>query len=223
MGRLGYAILLSLLVAGALYVFWPEGEPPRDPPLWSGEAPTRYRVVAAGQTQEVDDAVVRFNGLERPLDAERHRQLWSFVQSLTVNERVAIAASEERLAEYGIVAGRELSGASQRLRWGGSGTDFYVWDSRRLIPCGKDISDRLDALARRLDRAVIIDLPPLYGVTVDGLSLRLAGGAWRDALHSERPEFNRRINRLYDLLGLIIKIVPFQNGWCGCGLTAMAD
>lgn len=200
MGRLGYILLLSFLVAGALYVFWPESEAPRDPLLWSGEAPTRYRVVAGGLTQEVDDSIVRFDGLERPLDAERHRQLWSFVQSLTVNERVAIPASEERLPEYGVVAGRELSGAGQQLRWGGSGTDFYVWDGRRLIPCGKEISDRLDTMARRLDRVVILELPPLHGITVDGLSLRLADGAWRDALHSERPNFNRRINRLYDLL-----------------------
>ena len=208
MGRLGYLILVALLVAGALYVFWPAHEPERAPPLWSktgtktgsGDAPAHYRVEAGGLTQEVDGEVVRIAGVERPLDANRHRMLWSFISSLTVNERVAIPAGEERLAEYGIVAGREISAEGKRLRWGGSGKDSYVWDGRRLIPCGKDITERLDTLARRLDRKVLLDLPPVRGVTVDELNLRLEGGGWRDALRSERPDFNRRINRLYDLL-----------------------
>lgn len=200
MGRLGYLILLSLLIIGGAYVFWPTGEPERDPPLWHGEAPTRYRLVAGGLTQEVDGGLVRIADLERPLDGNLHRMLWSFVRSLTVNERVAIATAEDRLGGYGITAERELSGDGQRLRWGGSGNDFYVWDGRRLIPCGKDITDRLDVLARRLDRAVLIELTSIHGVNVDGLSLRLKDGGWHDALRSERPSFNRRINRLYDLL-----------------------
>ncbi len=199
MGRLGYIILLSLLVAGAAYVFWPTGEVPRDPPLWRGESPTRYRVVADGLTQEVDQTTVRFAGIERPLDGNRHRLLWSFISSLTVNERVAIPASEERLADYGVSPAREVAAEGQRLRWGGSGNDYFVWDGTRLIPCGKDISERLDGLARRLDHAALLDLPLIRGVSVDGLTLRLEEGGWRDALHSERPGFNRRINRLYDL------------------------
>lgn len=200
MGRIGYIILLSLLVIGGAYVFWPTGEPERDPPLWRGEMPTRYRLVAGGLSQEVDGEQVRIGDLERPLDGNLHSMLWSFVRSLTVKESVAIPAAEDRLGEYGVGPGRELSGDGQQLRWGGSGNDYYVWDGRRLIPCGKDITDRFDALARRLDRAVLIDLPPVRGVIVDGLSLRLDGGGWRDALHSERPDFNRRINKLYDLL-----------------------
>lgn len=200
MGRIGYLILVTMLVAGALYVFWPAAEAPRDPPLWRGEPPSRYRVVAGGLTQEVDGAKVLLDGIERPLDGNRHRLLWSFIQSLTVNERVAVQTPEDRLAEYGIDGGRELAGDGQRLRWGGRAKDFYIWDGSRLIPCGKDITDRLDNLTHRLDRAVLLDLPPIRGVNIDGLGLRLDGGGWRDALHSERPDFNRRINRLYDLL-----------------------
>lgn len=200
MGRLGYLILVSLLIVGGAYVFWPTGEPERDPPLWRGEAPTQYRLVAGGLTQDVDGDQVHIGDLARPLDGNLHRMLWSFVHSLTVNERVAIPTAEDRLGDYGIGAERELSANGHRLRWGGSGNDFYVWDGRRLIPCGKDITDRLDVLARRLDRAVLIELPTISGVTVDGLSLRIDDGGWRDALHSERPNFNRRINRLYDLL-----------------------
>ena len=203
MGRLGYVILLALLVAGAAYVFWPEADAVRDPPLWRGEAPTRYRVSAGGLTQEVDGAKVVLDGIERPLDDNRHRQLWSFIASLTVNERVTIPTPEDNLAGYGIGGGRELAGDGQRLRWGGNANDFYLWDGRRLIPCGKDITDRLDVLTHRLDRKLLLELPPIRGVNVDGLGLRLEAGAWRDALHSERPDFNRRINRLYDLLELL--------------------
>lgn len=200
MGRLGYFVLLSVLVAGAVYVFWPAASETRDPPLWRGEAPSRYRVVAGGTTQEVDDSKVVIDGIERPLDVNRHRMLWSFIASLTVNERVAIVTPEDRLADYGISGDREVAGGGQRLRWGGSGKDFYVWDGQRLIPCGKDITDRLDSSAVRLDRALLLDLPPIHGVNIDGVSLRLDAGGWRDPAHSERPDFNRRINRLYDLL-----------------------
>jgi hypothetical protein len=203
MGRSGYLILLALLVLGAGYVFWPETQAPSAPPLWRGEPPTRYRVIAGGLTQEVDGATVRVDGLERPLDRSRHETLWSFIRSLTIDERFATLVGEDRLGGYGLDAGRELVGDGQRLRWGGTGSERYVWDGRRLVPCTKEVAERFDAVTGRLDRALLLDLPPVRGVSVDGLTLRLDDGGWRDTLRAERPAFNRRINKLYDLLELL--------------------
>lgn len=200
MGRTGYLILLALLIVGAGYVFWPEAAAPSAPPIWRGDPPTRYRVVAGGLTQEVDGTTVRIDGIERPLDRGRHETLWSFIRSLTIDERFATLVGEDRLSGYGLGAERELVSGEQRLRWGGTGAERYIWDGRRLVPCTKEIADRFDSVTRRLDRAQVFDLPPIRGVNVDGLTLRLDDGGWRDTLHAERPTFNRRINKLYDLL-----------------------
>ncbi len=205
MGRLGYVVLLLMLVAGAAYVFWPEAAEAQAPPLWRGETPSRYQVVAGGLTQEVDGSVVRIHQLERPLDANRHDELWSYVRSLTVVERLITSVPEDQLPAYGIDGSRELMGGGLRLRWGGTGDDTYVWDGAhaRLVPCERAVATRLDALTGRLDQARLIDLQPLRGIGLDGLTLHLEGGAWRDAQLSERPDFNRRVNRLYDLLELL--------------------
>ncbi|HEX3132648.1 MAG TPA: hypothetical protein VHX44_03585, partial [Planctomycetota bacterium] len=205
MGRLGYLILLTLLIAGGAYTFWPEPAEIEQPPLWKGETPTRYRVLSGGLTQEVDGATVRIEGIERPLDANRHDELWSYVRSLKVNDSVVTKVAEDQVSAYGIDGMRELSGAGLRLRWGGAGQDHYVWDgaAARLIPCDQALITKLDALTRRLDQAMLIELPSIYGISVDGLSLRLENGGWRDLLNAERPTFNRRVNRLYDLIEVL--------------------
>lgn len=205
MGRLGYLILVTLLIAGGAYVFWPEPAEVELPRLWKGEAPTAYQVISGGLTQKVDGAEVHIDGVVRPLDPNRHDELWSYVSSLKVDERVVTRVAEDQLNAYGIDGMREVSGGGLRLRWGGTNNDRYVWEgaAARLIPCDKTIITRLDALTRRLDQVLLIELPSLRGITIDGLSLRLENGAWRDVLSAERPSFNRRVNRLYDLLELM--------------------
>ena len=84
MGRLGYITLVLLLVVGATYVFWPEPSEVQDPPLWRGNPPAHYQVLAGGLTQVVDGTKVRINDIERPLDSSRQDDLWSFVRSLTI-------------------------------------------------------------------------------------------------------------------------------------------
>lgn len=205
MGRLGYLILVTLLIAGGTYVFWPEAAEVELPRLWKGETPTRYRVLSGGLTQEVDGVTVRVDGIERPLDANRHEELWSYVRSLKVDERVVTRVAEDQVNAYGLDGMREVSGGGLRLRWGGTGDDRYVWDgaAARLIPCDKALIARLDALTRRLDQVMLIELPSIYGISIDGLSLRLEDGGWRDRLSAERPTFNRRVNRLYDLVEIL--------------------
>lgn len=202
MGRLGYFILVALLVVGSAYVFWPEPAELLDPPLWKGEIPTKYQVIAGELTQRVDGQVVRINDVERPLDANRHNELWSFVTALTVNERAVTQVSEDQLTSYGIDGTREVSGSGVRLRWGGKGKDFFVWEgtSGRLMPCGMDISKRLDALTKRLDQSLLINVRTLRGIGIDTLHLRLNQNGWSDELQAERPNFNRRVNQLFDLL-----------------------
>ena len=82
MGRFGYLILVTLLIAGGAYVFWPEPAEIELPRLWKGETPTRYRVLSGGLTQEVDEETVRIAGIERPLDVNRHDALWAYVRSV---------------------------------------------------------------------------------------------------------------------------------------------
>ena len=202
MGRLGYFILVALLVVGSAYVFWPEPAEHLDPPLWKGETPAKYQVIAGGLTQRVDGQLVRINDVERPLDSNRHNELWSYVTTLTVNERAVTQASEDQLTSYGIDGTREVSGSGVRLRWGGKGKEYFVWEgtSGRLMPCGIDISKRLDALTKRLDQALLINVRTLRGIGVDTLRLRLDQNGWRDELQAERPNFNRRVNQLFSLL-----------------------
>jgi hypothetical protein len=205
MGRLGYLILLTLLIAGGAYVFWPEPVEIEQPRLWKGGTPTRYRVLSGGLTQEIDGPTMRIDGIERPLDFSRHDELWSYVRSLKVNESVVTKVPEDQVNAYGLDGMRELSGGGLRLRWGGTGQDSYVWDgaAARLIPCDKMLITKLDALTRRLDQMMLIELPSIYGIAIDGLSLRLENGAWRDVLNAERPAFNRRVNRLYDVVEVL--------------------
>ena len=202
MGRLGYFILLVLLVVGSVYVWWPEPAEHVDPPLWTGEIPVKYQVIAEGLTQHVDGQLVRINDVERPLDTNRHSELWSYLTTLTVNERAVTRVSEEQLASYGIDGGHEVSGSDVRLRWGGKEKEFFVWEGMtgRLMPCGADISKRLDALTKRLDQTALINVLTVRGIGIDTLRLRLGTSGWRDEVQAERPNFNRRVNQLFALL-----------------------
>jgi hypothetical protein len=202
MGRLGYLILLTLLVAGAAYVFWPEPAEQELPPLWRGAVPSAFRLVADGHTQEVAGERLTVDGIELPLDKTRRDDLWSYVSSLKVDAKLLTTVAEDALAPYGIDGTRELAGGNLRLRWGGTGDQRYVWDgaTARLLPCSRGIGDRLDQLARRLDRPHLIDLPQVFGLHIDGLTLVLAERMWRDALQAERPDFNRRVNQMFDLI-----------------------
>jgi hypothetical protein len=205
MGRLGYLVLVVLLVVGGAYVFWPEPAPTDEVPLWDKPAPERYRVVSGGLEQEVDAGVVRIQGVERPLDDDRHRSLWSYLANLNFGDYATTGVGEDQLADYGLDASRELSTDGLRLRWGGKAQDRYLWQaaSGRLMPCQPVIIDRLDALTRRLDRQQLVDLPAITAIGIDGLRLRLEGGTWSDALQAERPPFNRRVNRLFDLVEVL--------------------
>ena len=202
MGRLGYFILLALLVVGSAYVFWPEPAEHVDPPLWKGEIPSKYQVIAGGLTQHVDGQFVRINDVERPLDTNQHHELWSYLTTLTVNERAVTRVGEEQLASYGIDGSHEVSGSDVRLRWGGKGKEFFVWEgvTGRLMPCAADISKRLDALTRRLDQTLLINVLTVRSIGIDTLRLRLEPNGWRDEAQAERPNFNRRVNQLFALL-----------------------
>jgi hypothetical protein len=202
MGRLGYFILLALLMVGSAYVFWPEPAEHVDPPLWTGEIPAKYQVIAGGLTQHVDGQLVRINDVERPLDTNRHSELWSYLTVLTVNERAVTRVGEEQLASYGIDGSHEVSGSNLRLRWGGKGKEFFVWEgiTGRLMPCEADISKRLDALTKRLDQTSLINIFTVRGIGIDTLRLRLDTSGWRDEAQAERPNFNRRVNQLFALL-----------------------
>lgn len=202
MGRPGYFILLTLLVVGAAYVFWPEPAEQELPPLWRGEVPNAFRLIADGHTQDVTGEQLVIDGIELPLDRSRSDELWSYVRSLKVDAKSITTVAEDALSAYGIDGSRELTGGSLRLRWGATGDQRYIWDgaTAHLMPCGRSIYDRLDQLARRLDRAQLINLPQVFGLHLDGLTLVLSDRLWRDALQAERPDFNRRVNQLFDLI-----------------------
>ncbi len=213
MSRIGYLILVALLLALGAYVFWPKEEAIALEYAWTKDAPTRYRLVRGDVVQEIDGNVVRIKGLERPIASDKHALLWEFIGSWGWLPKHSITGvSEDELASYGIDGTRELTCDGLFLRWGRSKKEYYVWDGLRgRIYISDDyFYERLNVLSERLDNLEMLDLESYTRVTVDNLNLALDNGEktagsprWRDTIRPQRPDFNLRINKLYDLLGVL--------------------
>ena len=213
MSRIGYLILVALLLALGTYVFWQKEEATPLEYAWTKDAPTRYRLVRGDVVQEVDGKVVRIKGLERPIASDKHALLWEFIGSWGWLPKHSITGvSEDELASYAIDGTQELTCDGLFLRWGRSKKDYYVWDGLRgRIYISDDyFYERLNVLSERLDDLEMLDLASYSRVTVDNLNLALDNGEktagsprWRDTVRPQRPDFNLRINKLYDLLGVL--------------------
>jgi hypothetical protein len=210
MSRIGYLILLTLLVVLGTYVFWQQPEPPPLEYPWTKEAPTRYRVVHGDLVQEIDGEKVRIKGLERPLSSDKQRRLWAYVKDLGWLPKASITGvNESDLPQYGIDNSHELSCDGLFLRWGKNKKDYYLWDGLRgrIYISEASVNERLNTLSERLDDLEMLNLPSYTRITVDNITVALDpqstnvdAARWRDVVRPQRPDFNLRVNKLYDLL-----------------------
>ncbi len=210
MSRVGYIILLALLVGLGTYVYWPE---PGDPPLthiWTQDAPTRYRVIHGDLEQEIDGDVVHMKAVERPLDADLHQRLWRTIKRAGwIPTKVINGVREDQLDQYGIDGTQAITCEGLIMRWGKIKDVGYIWDGLkgRILISDEWFHDRLTEMSQRMDVLTALEPSRFTRITVDNLNVALMQGTnpgdyprWRDAVQPQRPDFNMRVNKLYDLL-----------------------
>jgi hypothetical protein len=213
MSRLGYLVLITLIVSLASYVFWPQQTEDPSERIWIGAPPSRYAVTFDSVQQNVEGEVVRFGEHERPLETSIHDRLWNILTEWRWFEKNSVAGiGEDRLAEYGISDKREIKTDGLLIRWGVKDNTFYLWDGRkgRVYSGEKILADELDKNTRWLYQRRLLDLQPFTRLSINTTSLTLdrspafaSDPQWRDALRPERPFFNARVNRLYDLISVL--------------------
>lgn len=201
MGRLGWAILGIVALALATYVLWPTGAADDGVMVHGGPVPTTYRVRAGGIEQEIDVSQVTIGGVRLRLDQQKHDDLWGFISNLSGAVKQTVTG-DDALAAYGLGDAREVSATGLRLRWGGAGGSFYLWEglSGRLFITDRNVNERLTALTRRLDRPVVASFDRIQRVEVAGLALVFLGNEWRDEVRGRRPPVTRQVSALANLV-----------------------
>ncbi len=201
MGRLGWAILGIVALALAAYVLWPTGRADNSVVVHSGPVPDAYQVHAGGIAQEITGHQVTISGVRLVLDKKKHDELWGFIADLSGEVKQTVAGGDA-LAAYGLSESREISATGLRLRWGGAGGSFYLWEglSGRLFVTDRNVHDRLDTLTSRLDREVVASLDQVKRAEVVGLTLVFIANEWRDEVRGRRPPLTRQVSTLANLV-----------------------
>lgn len=201
MSRIGYAILVLVVLGLAIYAFRPERSiHTAAVPVHAGAPLADFTVHNQGLEQAVSGDRVRIQGVTLPLDQAKSARLWEFIAAMgAAPERVIAGIDAPKARAYGIDGTRELAGAGLRLGWGSAGGAAYLWEgvSQRVFVADAGTLKRLDQLAQRLDRFQLLafDQATRY-LEVNGLALELRAGEWRDPLRPQRPSFSRRVRQL---------------------------
>jgi hypothetical protein len=201
MSRIGYAILVLVVLGLAIYAFRPERSAHTEVlPVHAGAPPADFTVRNQGLEQAVSGDRVRIQGMVVPLDQEKSARLWEFIASLgAVPGRVLAGVDAVKARDFGIDGTRELVCAGLRLGWGSAGDAAYLWEgvSQRVFVAEAGTLKRLDQLTQRLDRFQLLtfDQSTRY-LEVNGLALELRAGEWLDPLRPQRPPFSRRVRQL---------------------------
>lgn len=202
MNKLAWLVVLTVLVAGGAYVFWPEPEVTAER-FTDAAQPARFTVRCNGLEQRVDGTRVTIGGVELAADRGKVGALWNALSGIPVQPgRTVERIGEDQLAGYGLGGGRELSAEGVRLRWGATGGTDYAWNAaqKRVVVLPAGASAAIDAAAQRLDDRKLLPANLLADrLVVDGTVFVRNGGSWSAELHPERPSAARRINALLQL------------------------
>ncbi len=222
MNKFGYAALLIVIAALAVYSLWPSGPTKAERLVSEATAPKAFTLRARGLEQRAEGDRVTLIRNDKPLNRELDNQLvqrlWSALRSVSIDPKKQLnEIGEKEAAAYGLDGGRELiaSDNSVRLRWGGDDKTGYVWNgvTRRMVPVPPMLVAQLDQSADRLDKRVLIDLLPSFGpdammgqrkelarMVVNGLDVTQQSFQWMAPMEPQRPPFSSRVSQVVRLL-----------------------
>lgn len=210
MNRIGYGVLLALIIAMVLWLAWPRTDVPHAGERPFTEAfPVRFTLKANGLEQSVNSNVVTLSGansaaLERPLDVNKSKNLFrQFRQMVTKRVKDGVGAGD--LAAYGIDGTQVLDAFDYALWWGSTDDATYVWrqDKKRIYHFEAGVYAAIQRAARRLDNPRY--LPGDLGgesLQIDTLQLAIntSRAQWLAEGESDRPPFGARIDRLFQVI-----------------------
>jgi len=208
MSRIGWSIFCVLLVAGAVWLWWPEPGTGTGVRLVPRSPPKVFVLETPDLIQRVGPDGVDLDGtvLNRPASAHKIGDFWSSIHRITATgERKRV--DEAQLPAYGIDGSWRLHSDDPPidLRWGRKSGLSYVWSGtdKTLYPFDKHLVDYLADRAVRLDSSRLvpgITRGAIVRAEVGEHSLRLIDRRWIDARRLERPHLTGRMSRLLLML-----------------------
>lgn len=205
MSRWAYGLVIVLLAAGLVYLFWPSSVLTDVVPLWVGERPEQFTIDDPSHPQQVDGLVVHLLGGQRPADAMAVGRLFFVLRQVKVPAtRIHANVPAADLGAYGIDGRHGLDAGQVHLRWGLVDGTGYVWDGSRILVIGAQEEASIVASAARLDQqGLLAGIEPTHDLHVDTLSLALSDGRWQDLARPGRPGLSRHVGELLRLIAQI--------------------
>lgn len=204
MSKLAYAILITLLLAAAVYAFRPTNEEVAAQ-LFTGAPPKSFTLRANGLVQEVTDGKrVKLAGLDRAIAEKRESGPWGMLASVRlVKGKTVEGVGESQLAAYGLGPERELVADGVFARWGEKDGTGYVWNgtTRQLVVLPPGMAAAIDKGSERMDDPKLVTLDPSPSrIDIDGLAVTPGPNGWLATVAPQRPAFDQRIGRLMGLI-----------------------
>jgi len=209
MTRLGWAVLVAVILALGGFVLWTADPTTRWERLWTGTAPVDFVIVADGREQRVIKDRVRIAGVDLPLDPAKAKRLWDGLALLSARaEDLSANVPDDALKHYGLdPVQRRIEAAGVRFSWGITPEGrAYVGDlvQHRVFALDPTRLAGLVARTGRLDRDQVIDVDrPWQRLDVDGQGLTVRGPELIAEAAPQRPPFTLRGRRLFASLARV--------------------
>ena len=209
MTRLGYIICACIMLGLVYFLLWSD-DPDRTVFVFPEPLATPFTLSGAAGLQQYDGKQLIVDGVTRPVDRHKIKNLGKFLKRIRVKAEVILESVDvSQLDAYGLDGTHEIQYADQRYRWSILDGTGYIWheqSARIYVLRKKIISELIKTYAHRLDQRKLLDVAgTVVLIAFDEIVLERVSevGGWLSQQEPHRPAFNARGNeilrQLYEL------------------------